>query len=460
MQLDLAEINQHNPKTQQDSTQVMPRLNPYAPRLSPVTAAPQDWSQASLSIDFLANIEQIRIADTHSSVRDGATLYVVELYSPCQSTSNIPTVRNNGGRGENTVQMTTLAARVSTTTTTNSSSSEQDTPERQPNICVRRRFIDFTRLRHEALAATCINAHFLCTYCRQFQTYARFHAAQPFWIVHVATTQKRKKKILNSRRVSADKTPAKKDSEKETNIAFDDKRKLIKPETSLFIPGPQVQVIALADWESAPTFLLEEKWGKRVPVASKDSLLNKCNPFLSDNRSIKRLRLKEYDNMSEAPTMSTDCSSVPEGYVEEDTAEIEDHQEEDGVIEEQAGVIKEQPASDDLQTPLTNDINYSKPIDPATNSSKSAGVGLIRRFESCKPEQQPNANKDEPVHRSFRWVCGGHGRYVKVDLQQRPGVNAVPKAEVSWSVRWVRVGYGRYEKHFVNNGTREQALTT
>ncbi|KAG7397821.1 hypothetical protein PHYBOEH_012083 [Phytophthora boehmeriae] len=176
MQLHLDRINSKVP---------MPRLNPYAPTLSPVTTVPQD---ASWSMDFLTNIDQIRIIDTQPSVQDGTTLYVVELYSLCPSTSNIPTVRNNGSRGDTTVQTPATA--------TSSSSSEQSTPERHLDLCVRRRFTDFAHLRHEALAVTCVNARFLCKYCCQFQTYARFHAAQPFWFVRVATTKKQKKKIL------------------------------------------------------------------------------------------------------------------------------------------------------------------------------------------------------------------------------------------------------------------------
>ncbi|KAG7397820.1 hypothetical protein PHYBOEH_012082 [Phytophthora boehmeriae] len=245
----------------------------------------------------------------------------------------------------------------------------------------------------------------------------------------------------NSRRVSVDKTPFNNDSEKEPSIAFDDKRKLINPEMSLFIPGPQVQVVALADWESAPTFVLDEQWGKRVPVASKDSLLNKCNPFLSDNRSIKRLQLKDYDNMSEAPTMSTDCSSIPESSV--DTDEMEDHQE---GIEDKEEVV-----------PVTADDNIAYPM----NSDESVGAGIFRQSERCKrffleghgltdaALEQSTAKQAKSVNRSSRWVCVGHGRYAKVDSQEQLVANVAPKPKTSRSVRWVCVGYGRYEKHFV-----------
>ncbi|KAH7477297.1 hypothetical protein PRIC1_001315 [Phytophthora ramorum] len=167
----------------------LPVLN--AASLTPASMA----VQASTSMDFLASIEQMRIADTHKSVRDGATLYEVQTYTLFQPTSNIPTVRNSGVQTPTRPAQTSVS-QCSTTTPTDASASNQDAPERAPNLCVRRRFADFARLRHEALAASCVNAHFLCQYCRQFQTYARFHAGQPFWFLRVVTTTKQRKKIL------------------------------------------------------------------------------------------------------------------------------------------------------------------------------------------------------------------------------------------------------------------------
>ncbi|EEY57427.1 uncharacterized protein PITG_11277 [Phytophthora infestans T30-4] len=106
--------------------------------------------------------------DTQTSTRDGATLYVLRL--PLSSVSQL-----------------------STATPTSASASGR---ERHPSLSARRRFSDFARLRHEAEAASCMNAHFLCQYCRQLRTYIRFHAAQPLWFVRVVTTKKQRKKIL------------------------------------------------------------------------------------------------------------------------------------------------------------------------------------------------------------------------------------------------------------------------
>lgn len=46
------------------------------------------------------------------------------------------------------------------------------------------------------MTAACVNAHFLCQYCRQFQTFARFHAGQPLWFLRIVTTKTQRKKIL------------------------------------------------------------------------------------------------------------------------------------------------------------------------------------------------------------------------------------------------------------------------
>ncbi|RLN56086.1 hypothetical protein BBJ28_00011546 [Nothophytophthora sp. Chile5] len=196
------------------SAREMPLRSPHTPRLTLTTLEPQDWSRASMSLEFLSNIERIRIVDT---VDDGGTKYVVEVYNLFQSTSNIPTLRNNGSSAvrEAAAQMPTLAplspplvqnlqspgplstpGGARSPRSPRSLRSESDAPERDPDLCVRHRYSDFAQLRREAVAAACVNSHFLCQYCRQFLTYARFHAAQPVWFVRLATTKSLRKKIL------------------------------------------------------------------------------------------------------------------------------------------------------------------------------------------------------------------------------------------------------------------------
>ncbi|KAE8993939.1 hypothetical protein PR001_g20535 [Phytophthora rubi] len=181
----------------------MPKQNPsgplpvlHTPTLTPSASAPR--TQPSETMEFVANLDQIRIVDTQTSVRDGATLYVVEAYTLYQSS-----VQNNSTQPPLPTQsqirqpVLSVGSRTSTTTPTTTSTSEHhDAPERAPDLCVRRRFADFSRLRHETMAAACVNAHFSCQYCRQFQTYTRFHAAQPLWLVRVVTTKTQRKKIL------------------------------------------------------------------------------------------------------------------------------------------------------------------------------------------------------------------------------------------------------------------------
>ncbi|KAG7380321.1 hypothetical protein PHYPSEUDO_007293 [Phytophthora pseudosyringae] len=182
------------------ATRAMPRLNPLpalhaSANLTPSSSAPRDRSQPSTSMELLSNLDQIRIVDTQTSTREGATLYVVESYALSLTASNIPTMRNSSPPPGPRAPLSSVS-RASTATPTTASMSEHGAPERRPDLCVRRRFADFARLRHEAIAASCVNAHFLCQYCRQFQTYARFHAAQPLWFVRVGTTKKHRKEIL------------------------------------------------------------------------------------------------------------------------------------------------------------------------------------------------------------------------------------------------------------------------
>ncbi|KAG1703949.1 hypothetical protein DVH05_006955 [Phytophthora capsici] len=170
----------------------LPALNTQT-NLTPLASAANDRSQPSTSMEFLSNLEQIRIVDIQKSTRDGATLYVVEVYTLSPTTSNIPTMRNSSPMGQ--LRPVASTSGLSTNPIT-ASTSELEAPERLPDLCVRRRFSEFAQLRHEAIAASCINAHFLCQYCRQFQTYTRFHAAQPLWFVRLVTTKKQRLKIL------------------------------------------------------------------------------------------------------------------------------------------------------------------------------------------------------------------------------------------------------------------------
>ncbi|KAE9115583.1 hypothetical protein PF002_g11078 [Phytophthora fragariae] len=158
------------------STRAMPKQNPsgplpvlHTPTLTPSASAPR--TQPSETMEFVANLDQIRIVDTQTSVRDGATLYVVEVYTLYQSSvhSNstqppLPTQSPSQIRQP----VLSVGSRTSTTTPTTTSTSEHhEAPERAPDLC-----------------------------CRQFQTYARFHAAQPLWLVRVVTTKTQRKKIL------------------------------------------------------------------------------------------------------------------------------------------------------------------------------------------------------------------------------------------------------------------------
>ncbi|KAF1784525.1 hypothetical protein GQ600_9161 [Phytophthora cactorum] len=111
----------------------------------------------------------------------------------------------------------------------------------------------------------------------------------------------------NSRRKSFAKAsiPTKKNgADSDKHIAFDDMCKLVKPDKVALYTPPTSQ--------SAPTFVLDEHLHNGFPKASTDRLLNKCNPFLSG-----KCRANSEDLTSEAPTVSTDCSTISENTVEE-----------------------------------------------------------------------------------------------------------------------------------------------
>ncbi|ETL29283.1 hypothetical protein F442_17933 [Phytophthora nicotianae P10297] len=234
----------------------------------------------------------------------------------------------------------------------------------------------------------------------------------------------------NSRRKSfaGASLPTKKNgAEMEEHIAFDDMCKLVQPDkTALYTPptSQRIQVVALANWESAPTFVLDEHLHQGIPKASTDRLLNKCNPFLSGKR-----RANSEDLTSEAPTVSTDCSTIPENAVEELD-----------IVEEEVDDIEEKEAA-----PIKTDICETKVEQVPTESE-----GAVDQSESKLAQQQTDKKK------ASRWVWAGHGRWVKHNAEQTPTDTSSAKAENLWTVRWVQVGYGRYTKYYVNGETREK----
>lgn len=236
--------------------------------------------------------------------------------------------------------------------------------------------------------------------------------------------------VKNTRRVFA--APAKK--EKGKHIAFDDKCKLITPDKAVLDapPEPQVQVVALANWEAAPTFVLDEHLGTGFPKASTDRLLNKCNPFLSGKR-----RAQSADDLaSEAPTVSTDFSTISEDDVED--------QELDVVKEEVDAIEEKEPITLDDQT---NDAKVELVSTQCESSNKTAQyVGAI---EAKSKKQAP------------RWVCVGHGYFIKRGADQMPKVDLSQKTETSsTTVRWVQIRHGRYTKYYINGETWEKAIAT
>ncbi|POM80986.1 Methylmalonyl-CoA carboxyltransferase [Phytophthora palmivora] len=227
----------------------------------------------------------------------------------------------------------------------------------------------------------------------------------------------------NARRVFPDESAQ---VEEGTHIAFDDKCKLITSDKAMLYtpPTPRVQVIALANWEFAPTFALDEHLVKGFPEASTDRLLNKCNPFLSGKR-----RARSEDLTSNAPTVSTDCSTIPENDVEELDA-----------VEEEADLEKktfeqEEEACEADQVPSPYESNV-----------------LINRSDS---DSSADGKQKIPIP---RWICVGHGRYVKCDAKRTSTIRISQKTEPSWTVRWVQVGYGRYTKYYVNGDTGEKVV--
>ncbi|KAG2788927.1 hypothetical protein JG687_00003776 [Phytophthora cactorum] len=229
----------------------------------------------------------------------------------------------------------------------------------------------------------------------------------------------------NSRRKSYAKAsiPTKKNgADSDKHIAFDDMCKLVKPDKVALYTPPTSQVVALANWESAPTFVLDEHLHNGFPKASTDRLLNKCNPFLSG-----KCRANSEDLTSEAPTVSTDCSTISENTVEELA-----------IVEEEVNDIEEKEP-----VPLKEE-NCETEAEQVSSESE----GLINELESESAQQTAGEKKQTP-----RWV---RGRWVKCNAEQTSTVSSSPKTEILWKVRWVQVGYGRYTKNYVNGETGEK----
>ncbi|KAK1932072.1 hypothetical protein P3T76_012572 [Phytophthora citrophthora] len=239
----------------------------------------------------------------------------------------------------------------------------------------------------------------------------------------------------NSRRKSfADASiPVKNGINNEDHIAFDDMCKLIKPDkTAIYTPptSQRVQVVALANWESAPTFVLDDYTGNGHSKASTDRLFNKCNPFLSGKR-----RANSEDLTSEAPTVSTDCSTIPEYEI----GELDIVAEETDNMEEEKPSVMEEGTSETKVEP-----NVKESEESLTNEPKS---DILAPKSAVEPKKQ-----------TAQWACVGHGSWVKAGEEESPKIRSSSnrKTENPWKVRWVQIGYGRYSKYYINEETGEE----
>ncbi|KAL3672248.1 hypothetical protein V7S43_002908 [Phytophthora oleae] len=238
----------------------------------------------------------------------------------------------------------------------------------------------------------------------------------------------------NSRRKSFADTSISAKKREEEHIAFDDMCKLIQPDKTAIYTLPtsqRVQVVALSNWESAPSFVLDDYTGNGLPKASTDRLLNKCNPFLSGKR-----RANSEDLTSEAPTVSTDCSTIPE-Y---DIGELD-------IVEEEAGNVEEKPVE-----MVTSKPNVGQVV--AECESNEANLINDPKGDTPDPKSAAETKKQTP-----QWVCVGHGSWVKAGVDQSQKNSSSPKTENFWKVRWVQVGYGRYSKYYIHEETGEKVAT-
>lgn len=176
----------------------------------------------------------------------------------------------------------------------------------------------------------------------------------------------------NSRRQALAETTPNGLTKHHPHIAFDDMCKVV--ERYALPPSPRAPVVALADWESAPTFALDDHLGVGFPEASADRLLNKCNPFLSGKR-----RANSEDLTSEALTVATDSSTMQERDADDAT-----------LVQPEGETIKQ----------------HKHPSELTTAAKDHSCASLIRRFEHLTAQSQIEE------HRAH-WDCVGYGRWVK-----------------------------------------------
>ncbi|KAI9922671.1 hypothetical protein PsorP6_001835 [Peronosclerospora sorghi] len=199
---------------------------------------------------------------------------------------------------------------------------------------------------------------------------------------------------MNARR---DFNPVPEKEEEKTHIAFEDKCKLLEPEQAMLCTpsAPRIQVVALANWERATTFVLDDHLQTNFPNVSADRLLNKCNPFLSGKRRVQK---DDGDIGSEAPTTSTACSTLSEN---------------DGEEHELNMVEKEEHA---VHTP------------PKSPKQTREGAG--------KPVSVPGSNQDQKKAQdttSNNWVVNS-GRPVDSEQAQRTAKAPVSSTDVCLSI--------------------------
>ncbi|CAI5733971.1 unnamed protein product [Hyaloperonospora brassicae] len=191
-------------------------------------------------------------------------------------------------------------------------------------------------------------------------------------------------------------------NEQRPHIAFDDKLKLITPdEATLYSPpASPTKVVALANWETAPMFVLDDHLGNGFPKVSADRLLNKCNPFLSGKRRAR----SDDDTTSDAPTASTDGSTAPESGVK-----IRD------LVQDEVDPVEER--SSDIQRGLRLELNEVDPVEEGGFDTQrelrldATEEQVSRSFDTSATENVVSAKK--PSKRTSLWVCVGHGRYIK-----------------------------------------------
>ena len=254
-------------------------------------------------------------------------------------------------------------------------------------------------------------------------------------------------------------------NEQRPHIAFDDKLKLITPdEATLYSPpASPTKVVALANWETAPTFVLEDHLGNGFPKVSADRLLNKCNPFLSGKRRAR----SDDDTTSDAPTASTDGSTAPESGVK-----IRD------LVQDEVDPVEER--SSDTQRELRFELNEVDPVEERSSDTqrelrfelnevdpveeRSSDTQRERRFElnEVDPVEDSSAdtqrdlrlelNEVDPVEESSfdtqrKLRLDSTEEQVSPSFETSATENVVAAKKPSkWTSLWVCVGHGRYIK--------------